>query len=240
MSEPSDTLSPESVAPALGLLELESVALGVLVGDAMAKRAPVSMLRAGTVHPGKFLVLVAGEVADVEESLVAGREVAEESGRGGGNARGAGVSGEISRGVPRGATLFGGLTDELFLPDVHADVAAALTGRRRPGEGDAVGVFETRTVASLLRAADRGVKGAVVTLRQLRLADDLGGKAYCVFRGEVADVEAALEAAEASLPRPDLLLGRVVVPRLHAEMLDNLDGGAQWRQRVRAGGQPWS
>ena len=60
------------IEPALGLLELESIAAGIEVGDAMAKRAPVELLRAGTVHPGKYLVLVGGDVADVEEALEAG------------------------------------------------------------------------------------------------------------------------------------------------------------------------
>ena len=41
----------------------------------MAKRAPIDVIRAGTVHPGKYLILVGGAVADVEEALEAGREV---------------------------------------------------------------------------------------------------------------------------------------------------------------------
>lgn len=200
------------IHPALGLLELSSIAVGVVTGDAMVKRAPVAVLRAGTVHPGKYLVLVGGEVADVEEALAAGRDIA--AGR---------------------DTAAGHLSDELFLPDVHAEVVATLGGRRAEGDGEAVGVFETRTVAALLRAADRGVKAAEVTLREVRLADDLGGKAYCLFRGAVADVEAAVEAAEASLPNPDLLVARVVVPRIHDEMLDNLDAGGDFRGRVRGG-----
>ena len=197
---------PASVHPALGLLELGSIAVGVLTGDAMVKRASVAVLRAGTVHPGKYLVLVGGEVADVEEALEAGREI--------------------------GA---GHLVDEVFLPDVHSAVLRAVTGVRESGDGEAVGVVETRTVAALLRAADRGVKGAEVALREVRLADELGGKAYCVFRGAVADVEAAVEAAEESLPSPDLLVARVVVPRIHEEMLENLDAGVEWRERVQGG-----
>ena len=61
--------------PAIALLELHSIARGIEAGDAMAKRAPVDVLRAGTVHPGRFLVLVGGATADVEEALDAGRAV---------------------------------------------------------------------------------------------------------------------------------------------------------------------
>lgn len=192
--------------PALGLLELDSVALGVLAGDATVKRAPVSVLFAGTVHPGKYLVLVGGAVADVEEALAAGREVA-----------------------------FPALVDELFLPDAHPAVVAALTGERHGDPGEALGVVETRTVAALLGAADRGVKGARVLLKEVRIADGLGGKAYCLFQGEVADVEAAVELAVASLARPELLVAQVVVPRVHEEMLHNLEAAAEFVARVRSG-----
>ena len=45
-----------AIEPALGLLELETVPAGIAAGDAMAKRAPIELIRAGTVHPGKYLV----------------------------------------------------------------------------------------------------------------------------------------------------------------------------------------
>ena len=47
--------------PAIGLLELSSIAVGILAADAMVKRSPVEVIYAGTAHPGKYLVLVAGE-----------------------------------------------------------------------------------------------------------------------------------------------------------------------------------
>lgn len=192
--------------PALALVELSSIAVGLRTGDAMAKRAPIEVLRAGTVHPGKYVVLVAGDVASVEEALTAGRESAAAA-----------------------------LVDELFLPDVHDRVVEVLRGARPAGEGDALGVVETSTVAAAVGAADRGVKGAAVDLLELCLADGLGGKAYCLFRGDLADVEAAVEIAVAGLSRPGLLVAEVVVPRFHAEMLDNLRAGPRFLSRVREG-----
>jgi bacterial microcompartment shell protein len=194
------------VKPAIGLLELDSIAFGIRAGDAMVKRAPVEVTHAGTVHPGKYVVLVGGEVADVEEALAAGREAA-------------------------GASL----VDEIFLPDAHPQVVAALAGGRQDAAGAALGVVETRTVAAIVGAADRGVKGARVDLREIHLADGLGGKAYCLFQGEVADVEEAVELAAARLARPELLVARVVIPRFHDEMLSNLQAGAEFLGRVRSG-----
>jgi microcompartment protein CcmL/EutN len=191
--------------PAIGLLELSSIAVGIRVGDAMVKRSPVEVIYAGTVHPGKYLVLVAGEVAHVEEALPAGREA--------------------------GSAV---LLDEIFLPDAHPRVAEALRGARRSGGGEALGVVETQTVAAVLGAADRGLKGAEVELQEIRIADDLGGKAYCLFDGSLADVEAAVEAAVAGLAHPGLLVSQAVIPQLHAEMAQNLHAAAEFAPRVRS------
>ncbi len=193
--------------PAILLLELDSVAVGIRVGDAMAKRSPLATLHAGTVHPGKYLVLAGGEVADVEEAWQAGRESAA-----------------------------GGLRDELFLPEVHPTVVEALCGARRPVAGDALGVVETRTVAATLHAADAGVKGAEVELGEVRLADGLGGKAYLLFAGAVADVEAAVEIACARVPEAELVAS-VLIPRLSVEMAENLEAAGEFARRVGRPGE---
>ena len=150
-------------APALALLEFNSIAAGIEAGDAMVKRAPVERIMAGTIQPGYYLVLVTGEVADVTESLDAGLWVA----------------GDFVR-------------DRLLLPNVHPGVVAALYGERTPGDADALGIVETATVAAGILAADAGLKGAEVRLNQLRLGDGLGGKGLALFGGLVSDVEAAV------------------------------------------------
>lgn len=189
--------------PAIVLLEFDSVAFGILAGDAMAKRAPLRTLHAGTVHPGRYLVLAGGEVGDLEEALAAAKEAAS------------------SR-----------LRDEIFLPDVHLDVVAAISGRRRREAASALGVFETKSVPAVIRAADRAVKETAVTVLEVRLADGLGGKGYALFAGEVADVEAAIDACEKSLAEPGLLEASVVIPRLHAEMMENLAAHPEFGRRV--------
>jgi len=194
-----------SAPPALGLIELSSIALGIVTGDAMAKRAPISTLHAGTVHPGKYLVLVGGDVAAVDEALAAGRLAA-------------------------GGSLLG----ELFLPAVDPAVVEALRGARRGSDGEALGIVETRTVASTLQAADAGVKGAAVELLEVRLADGLGGKAFALFGGQVTDVEAAVEQAIAVLASPAEVVAHAVIAQLHPEMRLNLRAHAEFGERVRA------
>ncbi len=199
-----------AIEPALGLLELESIAAGIVAGDAMAKRAPIEIIRAGTVHPGRYLVLVGGAVADVEEALEAGREAA--------------------------ATA---IRDVVFLPNVHPEVVTGMRGVRHEATAEALGIIETDTVAATIRAADAGLKGARVTLLELRLADDLGGKGYLLFGGPVAEVEAAVEAgvgaaeggrgAAGATDRPTWR----IIAQLHAEMAENLAADARFTARLR-------
>jgi microcompartment protein CcmL/EutN len=192
-----------AVEPALALLELDSIAAGIAAGDAMAKRAPIDVLRAGTVHPGKYLVLIGGAVGDVEEALEAGREVGASS-----------------------------ILDVVLLPNVHPELVAAIRGARLAPAGEALGVIETATVAAIVEAADAGLKGAAVHLLELRLADDLGGKGYLLFDGTVANVEAAVEIGAGRIAgSPGLMLR--VIPRLHAEMAQNLAADARFAGRVR-------
>jgi microcompartment protein CcmL/EutN len=193
---------PSPIEPALGLLEIESIAAGIEVGDAMAKRSPVEILRAGTVHPGKYLVLVGGDVADVEEALEAGRAV-------------------------------GGLSvrDEVFLPNIHPAVVAALRGARAGSDGEALGVIETSTVAAAIKAADAGLKGTAVRLLELRLADDLGGKGYLLFDGSLSEVEAAVDMGRAAVEGSRGLSSRVIA-QLHSEMASELAADARFAARA--------
>jgi len=192
--------------PAIALVELDSIAVGMRAGDAMVKRAPVEVTYAGTVHPGKYLVLVGGDVASVEESYAAGLAAAGDA-----------------------------VIDRIILPSAHPEVVRYLRGMRGRVTGEALGIVETTTVAATIGAADRGLKGAEVDLVELKLADRLGGKAYCVFSGMVADVEAAVEIAVDGLEDPTTLVARVVIPDFHDEMLANLEAATEFSARISGG-----
>lgn len=179
--------------PALGLLETSSVARGLVVADAMVKKAPVELVFARPVSSGKHVIIVSGAVADVDEAMAVGVDVA-----------------------------LATLVDRLLLPQAAEPLLAAL--RRHapaPREDDAVGIFETFSVASTIHAADAACKAAEVALAELRLADGLGGKAYFIVAGPQADVEAALFAAEHVTPT-GMLLARELIARPHADLLKHL------------------
>jgi len=57
-----------------------------------------------------------------------------------------------------------------------------------------------------------------VVLRDLRLANGLGGKGVLFLSGDVSNVQAAVDAGRAEAARRGLLARAVVIPRLHAQM----------------------
>ena len=189
--------------PAVAIVEFDSIAVGIEAGDAMVKRAPLGLIQSGTVQPGKYIVLIAGDVASVEESLAAGRAIGKEA-----------------------------IIDTVFLPDIHPDVVTAMRGDRQFEEGEALGVIETRTVAGVIEAADAAVKGATVTAAQIELADGLGGKGYVLLGGVLSEVEAGVTAGVAAITAQQLIAS-VVIPQLHDEMRDDVIAGPLFLERVR-------
>lgn len=191
--------------PAIAIVEFDSIAAGIFTGDAMVKSSPVSSIYAGTVHPGRYLVLVTGDTASVEVALETGREAGADS-----------------------------VIDSIFLPAVHDDVVAAIVSSVEAADfdGDASGIVETDTVASVVEAADAGVKAAAVSLPAIRLADGLGGKGYAVFTGPVAEVEEAVEVAVERLSPTGHLVRYVIIPQIHEEMRQNLAEDLRFNQRL--------
>jgi microcompartment protein CcmL/EutN len=157
-------------AVSLAALETATVASGIRVADAVVKMAPVALLYAQPVSPGKFVVVFAGTVGDVAAAAPKGLEAA-------------------------GAAL----TDSLVLAQCHGDVHRVLAGLAAGPAGDALGVIETDGVPSTLLAADRAAKTAPVRLRTIRLADGLGGRGFILFDGTLSDVNAAVAAARSAV-----------------------------------------
>jgi microcompartment protein CcmL/EutN len=178
--------------PAIGLIETSSIARGLVVADAMVKKAPVTLAFARPVSPGKHVVIVTGDVAEVDEAMEIGV-----------------------------ATAAATLVDRLFLPQAHAGVLRALGGGRRVPGLSSLGIVETFSVASALLAADAACKEAEVELAELRLADGLGGKAYFIVTATLDLVEAAVYAAERVIDG-GLLVSREIIAAPHEDLLESL------------------
>lgn len=169
---------------AVGMAEYTSIAAGMEAADRMVKTADVTPLFFKTICPGKYLAAVSGDVAAVDASLAAAREVKPSS-----------------------------LADWLVLPNIHKDVIAALAGCAPIKERGSLGVIETFSVSAAIVAADAAVKAAHIRLMDVRTALGLGGKGYVLLTGDVAAVQAAVHAGSDRAGDSGLLVGTVVIPR---------------------------
>ena len=177
--------------PALGLIEFKSIAKGIFATDAIVKKAPVKILSTNPVCPGKYLVIFAGEVADVDESLRAG--------------------------LSAGGDM---VVNELFLPYIHLDVIPAISGVTKIEKFGAVGIIESFSVASCVAAADIAVKNSPIELVEIRLANGLGGKAFFIITGELSDVESSIAAAKEYIKAEGLLAGCEIIAAPHADLIE--------------------
>ncbi len=192
--DPSPHSSP-SRYPAIALLEYSGITAGVYCADAMIKAAPISVIKSGTVHNGKFLALIGGSVGAVEEAYATGLTAGGRS----------------------------AVVDHVILPRVAAQVHAAVTGERKACIPEALGICETYTAAAAIRSADAGVKGAEVNIIEIRLADDVGGKAFIIFNGDLFEVEAAVRIARQACTSAENWLRDTIIPNLHPEMAAQVD-----------------
>jgi len=182
-----------STGSAIGIVETSSLAKGYQVADAVMKRANVKMVVNRTICPGKYMVLIGGDVDAVNASIEAGIEAGAHT-----------------------------VVDHFVIPNVHPDVFPAISGVAEMPELKALGIIEGFSVASIIEAADAAIKAAEVELISIHLAMAIGGKAIVTFTGEVGAVESAVEAGAEVVEKRGLLVEKVIIPSPRKEILSDL------------------
>ncbi len=178
---------------ALGMIETNSIPMGVNAGDAMLKAATVELVCAQPVCAGKYIVLVTGEVAAVKEAVAAGKETA-------------------------GSHLI----DSMIIPNIHEQVPKAINACNDIGKVSSVGVMEAFSLCAAVVVADAAVKAADVDLIDVRLGRGLGGKSFITLTGEVAAVRAAIAAGENMPEAKGQMSESVVIPSPHPDIIQSL------------------
>lgn len=171
------------------MVEYKTVSSGIRAADLMIKTSSVEVIQASVVCPGKYIVLITGDLSAVKASVDAAK-------------------------VQNGEQLvdsfvLGNPADELF-PAIYGGVAVE--------NAKALGVLETFSVPSTIIAADTAAKTSDVTLIELRLARGMGGKSYVLITGDVAAVTAAIEHARSVVGEDGMLLDSTVIPSPDKEL----------------------
>ena len=180
---------------AIGVIELASLFKGFEVQDAVLKMTKVEKLVARTICSGKYLIIVRGEIADVEACLEQSKET-------GGFA----------------------IVNNLIIPNVDEKVFPAIAGTtvlENPGV-DGMMVIETFSVASAIKAADYAVKEAEITLLRIHVAMAIGGKGLVVCTGNIEALKSAVIPAVQYVKEDGMLAGYTIITQPHEDVLRDL------------------
>lgn len=174
---------------AIGFVEFVSIAKGIEAADAMLKTSRVELLDARPICPGKYIVLVWGEVSSVYNSVQAGKQIGEAS-----------------------------VVDDFVIPNVHPSVIEAISCSTKVSALEALGVIESFSIAALIVAADSAVKAGEVELIEIRVGTGIGGKSFVTLTGEVGDVTASVNVGTDTCREKGMLVESVVIPSPHKDL----------------------
>lgn len=119
------------MANAIAVAEYKTVSAGVTAADAMLKAADVDVVEAATVCPGKYIIVITGQLSAVRAAVDAAKSRYPEQHIG-----------------------------SFVLGNPHEGLFAAMYGTAEVKSLRALGILETFDVASMLVAADNAAKTA--------------------------------------------------------------------------------
>ena len=178
---------------AIGVIELKSIPKGVEATDAALKSAGVDMVSAHPSCPGKYEIILTGSISNVTAS----------------------VSHVLSK--------FGNyVIDSSVMGRIDEQVIKALFGTQTGERKGSLGLIETFSAATIIKAADIAVKTARVEIFDLRVSRGMGGKGVVMVTGEVGDVTAAVEAGANYAKQSGQLSSQAIIAAPHADLWEQL------------------
>lgn len=158
------------MSSAIGVVELRSISKGYETADLMLKTSSVDVHHLKPICPGKFLIIISGATADVQEAMDFAKAEANDF--------------RIS---------------DFVLHGVHPEIVEGLKNRYSPQPVDAIGILETSTVSSGIFALNNALKQSEIHVKRMNLGMAIGGKFLAVFTGSVSDVEQGMKGILSSM-----------------------------------------
>ena len=173
----------------VGVIEIKSIAAGVQACDDALKAAGITLVSAHAVCPGKFEMVLTGELSNVQTAMDIVKAKAGEK-----------------------------VIDATMMGRIDETVIAAMLGTLDVKPNGALGIIETFSGASAIKAADTAVKTSNVQILDLRISRGMGGKGVVLLTGHVSDVTAAVEAGGKHAKDQGLFCGQTVIAAPHEEL----------------------
>ena len=177
----------------VGVIEIKSIAKGVEACDDALKAANVRLISAHSSCPGKYEIILTGEISSVQAALDHVRE-----------------------------KYSAVLIDAVLLGRIDEQVIQALLGSQPETERGALGIIETYSAASAIKAADTAVKTAKVDIVDLRISRGMGGKGVVMLTGSIGSVQASVEAGGEYAKKEGLFASDSVIAAPHEDLWNYL------------------
>ena len=177
---------------AVGVIELKCIPKGVEAADAALKSAGIEMVSAHPSCPGKYEIILTGSISNVTAAITHVK-----------------------------SKFDGYVIDSSIMGRIDEQVIKALFGTNTGERRGSLGLVETYSAASAIKAADIAVKTARVAIYDLRVSRGMGGKGVVILTGEIGDVSSAVEAAGKYARDIATLSSTAVIAAPHEEL---------WRQ----------
>jgi len=181
------------VRNSIGIIEFKNITSGIVATDLMLKSAGVELLQSTPVCPGKYVVILGGELSAVNSAIDTALVSHSES-----------------------------ILDSFVIGNVSESVFPAISGTVEVLNKKALGIIETFTVAAAIEAADSASKAAIIEIVEIRAARGMGGKCFVLLTGSVADCEAAVEAGARRAIELGMLVDKNYIPNPHEELWESL------------------
>ena len=178
---------------AIGVLELKCIPKGVEATDAALKSAGVELVSAHPSCPGKYEIILTGSISNVTASV---EHVVEKFGN--------------------------YVIDSSVMGRIDEQVIKALFGTQKSEKKGSLGLIETFSAATTIKAADIAVKTARVDIYDLRVSRGMGGKGVVMLTGEVGDVTAAVEAGSNYAKTSGQLSSNAIIAAPHEELWNQM------------------
>lgn len=178
---------------AIGLAEYKTVSSGITAADLMIKTSNIEIIQSSVVCPGKYIIIITGELSSVAAAIDAAK-------------------------VQLGEMM----VDSFVLGNPSEDIFPAIYGGGPVENAKSLGVLETFSVPTMIVAADTAAKTSEVKLVELRLARGMCGKSYMLLTGDVAAVSAAIEHAKEVAGKEGMLLDSTVIPNPDKELWNTI------------------
>ena len=116
----------------------------------------------------------------------------------------------------------GFVIDSSVMGRIDEQVISALFGTHAAEKKGSLGLIETYSASSAIKAADIAVKTARVEIYDLRVSRGMGGKGVVMLTGDIGDVTAAVEAGSDYAKDEAMLSSYSIIAAPHEELWDQI------------------